>query len=64
MSDILKFESSMKEYQRLSPLNETPQCLPDFIRNAEKVQRKVSFEKKLDLIQNFIVYENQLPQFL
>mgnify|MGYP001342294588 CR=1 FL=1 len=64
MSDILKFESSMKAYQRLSPINETPECLPDFIRNAEKVQRKVSFEKKLDLMQNFIVYETQLPTFV
>ena len=64
MSDILRFESSMKAYQRLSPLNETPRCLPDFIRNAEKVQKRASFERKLDLIQNYIVYDMQLPQFV
>lgn len=64
MSDILRFESSMKAYQRLSPVNETPQCLPDFIRNAEKIQRIQSFEKKIDLIENFIVYDIQLPKFV
>jgi len=64
MSDILRFESSMKAYQRLSPLNEAPRCLPDFIKNAEKVQKRISFEKKLNLIQNFVVYEMQLPKFV
>lgn len=64
MSDILRFESSMKACQRLSPLNETPQCLPDFVRNAEKIQRIKSFEKKRDLIENFIAYDMQLPTFV
>jgi len=64
MADIFCFENSMKAYKSQSPVNTQPQCLDEFIKNAEKIQRKRSFEDKLSDIHNYIVGEVKIPEFV
>ena len=58
------FGNLAEKYYQMSPIDSNPRQLEDFIKNAEKVRIKQSFETKASRIQQYILNELQIPQFV
>lgn len=48
----------------MSPNDSNPRPLEDFIKNTEKAKIKQSFETKANKIQQYILNELHIPQFV
>ena len=61
---LYMFGDLAEKYYQMSPIDSNPRQLDDFVRNAEKVKIKQSFETKSVKIQQYILNELHIPQFV